>query len=248
MRKIARLLPLSLLLFALPAGLLANDNNVPKPAQRDPTADSLVLAAGFLEGHPDLRFRQRGLDEYGKKNHPKAFQLFQKAAYYSDKPSQAIVGEMLWVGLGIPRDRGSAYVWMDLAAERGYRSFVEKRDLYWSLLDGRERARAQATAPSVRAEYADSAAEPRLARALRMERGKMTGSRLGSLSTPIQISVPGVGTFEGSRFYNPQYWDPEQYRAWNDSIWKELRFGQVNVGDVEQVGNAEAPGQSPTGP
>ena len=248
MRKIARLLPLSLLLFALPAGLLANDNNVPKPAQRDPTADSLVLAAGFLEGHPDLRFRQRGLDEYGKKNHPKAFQLFQKAAYYSDKPSQAIVGEMLWVGLGIPRDRGSAYVWMDLAAERGYRSFVEKRDLYWSLLDEMERARAQAMGASVRAEYADSATEPRLARALRMERGKMTGSRLGSPSAPIQISVPGVGTLEGSRFYNAQYWDPKQYRAWNDSIWKELRFGTVDVGDVEQVRGAEAPGQSPTGP
>lgn len=248
MRKTTRLLPLSLLLLVLPVGLLANDNSGPKPPQRDPTADSLMVAAGFLEGHPDLRFRQRGLDEYGRENHPEAFQLFRKAAYYSDKPSQAIVGEMLWAGLGAAKDRGLAYVWMDLAAERGYRSFVEKRDLYWSLLDGRERARAQATAPSVRAEYADSAAEPRLARALRMERGKMTGSRLGSLSTPIQISVPGVGTFEGSRFYNPQYWDPEQYRAWNDSIWKELRFGQVNVGDVEQVGNAEAPGQSPTGP
>jgi hypothetical protein len=120
--------------------------------------------------------------------------------------------------------------------------------LYWSLLDEVERARAQATGSSIRDEYADSTAEPRLARALRMERGKMTGSRLGSASTPIQIFVPGVGTLEGSRFYNPQYWDPEQYRAWNDSIWKELRFGQVNVGDVEQVRNAEAPGQSPTEP
>lgn len=248
MHKNTRLLPLSLLLFAMPVGLLANGSNAPKPAQRDPTADSLVVAAGFLEGHPDLRFRQRGLDEYGKENHPQAFQLFQKAAYYSDKPSQAIVGEMLWVGLGVPKDRGLAHVWMELAAERGYRNFVEKRDLYWSLLDEMERARAQAAGPSVRAEYADSAAEPRLARALRMERGRMTGSRLGSPSAPIQIFVPGVGTLEGSRFYNPQYWDPKQYRAWNDSIWKELSFGQVNVGNVEQVGNAEAPGHSPTEP
>lgn len=228
----AKYLPLLLLLSASCIDAAAAKRPSRQP---DPTEDSLMIAAGFLEGHPDLRLRQRGLDEYGDRNHPEAFRLFRKAGWYSDKPSQAIVGEMLWIGLGVPRDRALAYVWMALAAERGYRSFVEKRDLYWSALTEMERVRARAEAPGIRAEYADAAAEPRLAQALRLERSRMTGSRLGSLSAPLQIYVPGVGTLDGTKFYNPKYWDPQQYRAWNDAIWKDLRIGQVNVGDAEQV-------------
>lgn len=231
---------LACVLFAVSSAVQAGK----PPAPRDPTEDSLMVAAGFLEGHPDLRLRQRGLDKYGDKNHSEAFRLFQKAAWYSDKPSQAIVGEMLWVGLGVPRDRGLAYAWMALAAERDYRSFVEKRNLYWNLLTEMERTQARASEAAIRAEYADAVAEPRLARALRQERSRMTGSRLGSLSAPLQIHVPGVGTMDGSRFYNPQYWDPKQYRAWNDAIWKDLRIGQVNVGGVEQV---DSPSPSPQG-
>lgn len=233
MRPTRCLLLLILSLASVPGPLAAQ-------GQANPSLNPRMVAAGFLDSHPDLRYRTRGLEEYGKKNFSEAFLEFQRAAYYSDKPSQAIVGEMYWIGLGAPEDRALAYVWMDLAAERGYRAFSAKRERYWNELDQAERERAVAQAPEIRAEYADSAAGPRLATVLLRERRRMTGSRLGSRSSPLQIVVPGVGTIDGSEYYNPKYWEPEQYRAWQDSIWQELRTGRVDVGTVEQVSDDPA--------
>ncbi len=221
------------LLLCIASGTVAAQRS--QPSQKDPTIDPKMVAAGFLDSHPDLLYRSRGLERYGEKNHPEAFKQFKRAAWYSDKPSQAIIGEMLWIGLGADKDRGLAYVWMDLAAERGYRSFSEKRDMYWQQLDEHERARAKQQGPAIRAEYADAVAGERLASVLRRERRQMTGSRLGSSTSPLVVYVPGVGSIDGSQYYNPKYWDPVQYREWQDSIWTEVRIGRVNVGDVEQV-------------
>ncbi|WP_144409193.1 sel1 repeat family protein [Pseudoxanthomonas suwonensis] len=229
------LAPLLLAVLTIPtAPLLAQQ----KARGGDPTIDPMLVAAGFLDSHPDLLHRSRGLDAYGKKDHEKAFNAFKRAAWYSDKPSQAIVGEMLWIGLGTEKDRALAHVWMSLAAERGYRSFSEKRDLYWQQLDETERARAESEGPAIRAEYADSVAEPRLAVVLRRELNKATGSRVGSATSPVQIVVPGVGTIDSTQYYNPRYWDPKQYREYQDSIWHDVRIGRVDVGDVEQVRDA----------
>jgi hypothetical protein len=234
---------LSLLFTAVP-GLAAAEG---KSQQINPTIDPLMIAAGFLDSHPDLRYRTRGLDEYEDRKYPEAFSEFQRAAYYSDKPSQAIVGEMLWIGLGATQDRALAYVWMGLAAERGYTSFSEKHRRYWSELDEGERARALKQGPAIRAEYADAVAEQRLNAVLLRERKKVTGSRLGYTGNPVQISVPGVGTLDSSQYYHPKFWDPKQYRALQDSIWKEVRIGRVDVGEVEQVSNGY-PGQPPRSP
>lgn len=236
---------LSLLLIASP-GLVAAES---KPQQINPTIDPLMIAAGFLDSHPDLRYRTRGLEEYEERNFPEAFREFQQAAYYADKPSQAIVGEMLWIGLGTTQDRALAHVWMGLAAERGYISFSEKHQRYWNELNEVERARALKEAPAIQAMYADAVAQERLDAILRRERKKVTGSRLGYTGNPVQVSVPGVGTLDGSQYYHAKFWDPKQYRALQDSIWKEARIGRVDVGEVEQV-PAGDPGQAkqPTTP
>jgi uncharacterized protein len=231
------------LLFTATSGLAAEG----KHQQINPTIDPLMVAAGFLDSHPDLRYRTRGLDEYEDRNYQKAFSEFQRAAYYSDKPSQAIVGEMLWIGLGTAQDRALAYVWMGLAAERGYTSFSEKHQHYWNELDDGERKRALEEGPAIHAEYADSVAEDRLNAVLLLERKKVTGSRLGYTGNPLQISVPGVGTLDGSQYYHPKFWDPKEYRALQDSIWKKVRIGRVNIGEVEQVSNGTS-GQLPPSP
>ena len=228
-----RLLFLLLFAIAFPAAVLGQDKAT--PVRQNPTIDPMLVAAGFLDSHPDLLYRSRGLDAYGEKDHKKAFREFKRAALYSDKPSQAIVGEMLWIGLGTAMDRGLAYVWMDLAAERGYTSFATKRDMYWQQLNAVERARAESEGTAIRAEYSDAAAAPRLNAVLLRERRKMTGSRVGTASNPMRIVVPGVGTIDGSQYYDPKYWEPELYRRWHNSIWTDLKIGRVNVGEVEQV-------------
>lgn len=143
---------------------------------------------------------------------------------------------MLWIGLGATQDRALAYAWMELAAERGYRSFSEKRDRYREAMTPEERARADRESPALRAEYADAAAEPRQAAAMRRERQSLSGSRLGSTATPVRIVVPGVGTLDSTEYYQAKYWEPALYREWQDSIWQEVRIGRVSVGDIEAVG------------
>lgn len=201
----------------------------------DPITDDTLVAGGFLEGHPDLRYRNSGLEAYSRKAFTEAIEQFKRAAWYADKPSQAVVGEMYWDGMGVAQDRALGLVWMDLAAERGYDFFSRKRDYYWNTLSEAERKRALAAARGIHREYADEAAEPRLAAALRRARGKMTGSRVGSMSSSVQIIVPGYGSIDATRFYDPQLWDPKQYREWQDTYWVDLKVGQVTVGDVERV-------------
>lgn len=230
-----------LLAFALLAPAQAIAQQPAKPAAADPLTDDTLIAAGFLEGHPDLRYRNAGLEAYSRKAFIDAIEQFKRAAWYADKPSQAVVGEMYWDGMGVAQDRALGLVWMDLAAERGYDFFSRKRDYYWNTLSEAERKRALAAAREIHREYADEAAEPRLAAALRRERGKMTGSRVGSMSSSVQIIVPGYGSIDATRFYDPQFWDPKQYREWQDTYWVDLKVGQVTVGDVEQV----APGTKP---
>lgn len=216
------------LLFCLPMQAMAQ-------ASADPDTDDTMLAAGFLEGHPDLLYRSQGLEAYGEKEYAKAIERFRKAAHFGDKASQAIVGEMLWSGLGAERDRVMALVWMDLAAERGYPRFVNTRNGYWNALTPAERQRARNLADNLYADYGDAVTEPRLARALRRERAKMSGSRVGSLSSNVQVVIPGHGSIDGSKFYDPKYWDPKQYRAWHDNFWETIPVGTVTVGEPEKL-------------
>lgn len=239
---------LALLLPSATAGAQQPPGN--RAVVADPTTEDVMVAGGFLDGHPDLRYRNDGLNAYGNKEFAKALELFKRAAWYGDKPSQAVVGEMYWDGVGVTQDRVLGLIWMDLAAERGYDFFSKKRDYYWNALSAQDRTLALGMARSVHAEYADQAAEPRLAAALRRERSKMTGSRVGSLTSAVQIIVPGYGSIDATRFYDPQFWDPKQYRAWQDTYWTDLKVGRVTVGtpvreDVPPPADSAAPAEKP---
>lgn len=206
-----------------------------------------MLDAGFLTGHPDLRYRLLGLKKFKAGETPTAFRLYQRAAYYADKPSQGMVAEMLWTGQGVARDRALAYAWMDLAAERGYAGFRGLRELYWSELNEEERARALREGEDIYAKYGDAVAQSRLATVLRRERRRMTGSRAGFTGN-LQIHIPGPNGFiaiDGSRFYDERFWDPRQYQAWHDSAWMNPRVGRVDVGEIQKVGEHDPASRIP---
>lgn len=223
-------------IFLLPCIALMTGLPAPRAhAQADPADNATMLAAGFMEGHPDLLHRSQGLQAYERGDYPKAIERFRLAAQYADKASQAIVGEMLWAGRGVEQDRVMALAWMDVAAERGYPRFVNTRNGYWNALSPPERQRARNLVDNLYAEYGDAVAEPRLARALRRTRNSLTGSRLGSQTSNVQIVVPGQGSIDASQFYNPRFWDPKQYRAWHDQFWENAREGKVDVGDPEKL-------------
>ena len=212
-----------------------------------------MTSEAFLSGHPDLRYRLLGLDEIKQGKHANAFRFFQRAAYYADKPSQGMVAEMLWTGQGVPRDQALAYAWMDLAAERGYLPFLGARERYWAGLSEAERVRAVEEGQAVYSTYGDAAAKPRIASILRRARKEVTGSRTGSVGS-LQVYVAGPSGFEridGSKFYDPKYWDSEKYQAWQDAIWMKPRIGRVTVGEVDAVRDgkpADGTSRVPTSP
>ncbi|GGJ96359.1 sel1 repeat family protein [Luteimonas terricola] len=230
------------LLLALLPFAYAQASEPANPAPQDPTDDPLVIAAGFLNAHPDLQYRMYGLEAYKAGRHEKALAYFKRASFFADKPSQGMVAEMYWNGQGQPQDRVQAYIWMDLAAERGYTGFLGLRERYWTALDEAERALAIEMGQEVYARFGDAASKPRMAATLRRAAKRMTGSRTGRGIGNLQVIVPGPGGTEmildGTKFYDPRYWDPEEYQKWQDSVWAHPRIGRVSVGELESIGTA----------
>lgn len=196
----------------------------------------------FLSAHPDLHWRSEGVRAWREGERERALELFLRAARYGDKPAQAMVAEMYWLGEGVTRDRARAYAWMDLAAERVYRRFLVGREQYWAELDEAERERALAVAEEIYDDYGDAVAKPRLERVLIRARRSVTGSRTGFIGT-LQVQVAGPGgtpiVIDGDRFYDPQYWEPERHWAWQDDVWQAPPRGRVTVGELERIAAPE---------
>ncbi|HVI59394.1 MAG TPA: hypothetical protein VM619_11080 [Luteimonas sp.] len=226
------------LLALLPLATAVAGNGKKPSVPPDPSTDPVMTGAGFLDWHPDLRFRARGMVAYNDHDDAKALHDFQRAAYYADKASQAMVAEMLWNGRGAARDRPLAYAWMDLAAERGYPVFIAVRERYWRELDAGERTCAVEAGRAVYARYGDKVAKPRIAAQLRRGRGQVTGSRTGFVGN-LSIIVPGPGgtmlRIDPEVYYAARYWEPRKYQKWQDAMWRDPRIGHVTVGDVEAV-------------
>jgi hypothetical protein len=233
---------LGLLLLLVVATVAAKDE-VADSLPPDPSLNPDLLEAGILQNYPDLMFRQWGMRALNEKNHDRAWAYFRRASYYADKPSQGMVAEMLWEGRGVPQDRAMAYVWMDLAAERGYPLFVASREMYWAELTEDERERALIEGQQVYARFGDEAAKVRYANQLRWKQKAATGSHLGGFAgTAVRIGKPGIDEddsdagFDASKFYDPQNFDADKYWQRTDRVWSRLRNPRVTVGELEQAG------------
>lgn len=229
--RLARHLLTAALAAALPALPAA-------AASDDPAADRELVSAGFLTGHPDMKYRLMGLQAFKAGKNDDALRYFQRAAYFADKPAQGMVAEMLWKGEGVPQDRALAYAWMDLAAERGYVGFLGLRETYWAALSPAERERAIDEGQALYARYGDAAAQPRIASRLRQQRRSITGSRTGfagNVKIYFGNGEVGFSQMDGTKFFDDKYWDPKKYQAWTDSIWQQPRIGTVSVGEASAL-------------
>lgn len=233
-------MPRSLSLLALLVIAFAPAQAAPPVVPAEPTEDPMLITAGFLSHHQDLKYRLLGLKAYDARRFGDAMQYFRRAAFFADKPAQGMVAEMYWNGDGVPRDRALAYAWMDLAAERGYAGFLGMRERYWAQLGPAERARALREGEQVYARFGDAAAKPRYEAQLRQGRRQMTGSRTG-FNRGVQIEIPGPGgsqMIEGSKYYDERYWDAQKYWAWQDRLWMKPLIGRVEVGPAEVMREA----------
>lgn len=221
------------LLAVLSASAFAAQNAVPP----DPIEDPLLITAGFLDHHQDMKYRLLGIEALGEKRYEEAMKYFRRASFFADKPSQGMVAEMYWNGQGVARDPALAYAWMDLAAERGYVWFIKHRERYWKSLDAAQRERAIQEGQALYARFGDAAAKPRYEHQLRVGRREMTGSRTGFRGN-VQIQVPGpagMQMIEGSKFYDDRYWDAKKYWAWQDRVWRNPDGVRITIGEIEQL-------------
>jgi len=207
----------------------------------NPEEQPLLITAGFLDHHQDLKYRMLGMEAYKAGKHEQAMRFFRRASFFADKPSQGMVAEMYWKGEGAPRDPVQAYIWMDLAAERGYRGFLLMRERYWKAMNEAERARAIEQGEALYARFGDAAAKPRYEHQLRIGKREMTGSRTG-FNRGVTIEIPGPAgnqSIEGSKFYDERYWDAKKYWAWQDKLWMKPRIGRVTIGEIEEIEDAD---------
>lgn len=215
----------------------------PVCAQDEGSPKAQVLTESFLAAHPDVKYRMEGLTALDQGKPELAYLAFRRASKFADKASQAMVGDMLWTGNGTAEDRALAYVWMDLAAERGYTMFVSKREKYWAQLDADQQARARREGLAVYDEFGDEAAKPRLERKLDRARRKITGSRTGFVGA-LKIMIPGPGgwtTIDGDTYYADHYWRPKAYFAWQDQVWSAPPAGVVDIGPMStEAGTGES--------
>lgn len=208
---------------------------VPLAAQAERVPDALMLASeGFLDAHPDLKYRQLGLKAWESGDYETAIKHFKRGARFADKPSQGMMAEMLWRGEGVAQNRAEAYAWMDLAAERHFRPMLIQRELYWEALSAQEREQALELGKALYEEYGDAHAKKRLETRMRVAKKKTAGSRTGFVGN-VMINIPTPGgnfTIDGSSYYHPDFWEPARYWAWQEKGWKDPPRGMVDVGPL----------------
>ncbi|HET9483053.1 MAG TPA: hypothetical protein VFO79_03780 [Xanthomonadales bacterium] len=157
---------------------------------------ALVQAAGagsFAESHPDQYFRNRAADAAAEGRMSAALADFRRAAHYADKPSQLALAFAYWNGEGVAPDRPTAYVWADLASERGVPAFLAVRETMWNKLTDAERERALDVGRELAKTYADATAKRRMEHRLRHGQRQKTGSRTGST-----VYATGVAALDSS--------------------------------------------------
>lgn len=178
-----------------------------------------------------------------------AAKSFRIASRYADKYSQHRLSLLYWHGVGVTADRVMAYVWADLAAERGYPQFLAIRESMWRELTPEQQAEVPKRGRGIVDEYADAVAKPRFERALAQGKRQRTGSRTGFDAGALISTVgPGnqlfgsIGGVNLKGMYDASRTDPQKYWAFEDKVWKE---GLVTVGEIEDAPKSRKPESDP---
>lgn len=218
------------------------------------TFDSNML---FAAGHPNERSRLHGIKAYNDGRMGDAHRHFRRGAHYGDKLSQYFLSLIYWHGEGVATDPVLAYIWSDLAAERGNQPLLAHRESIWASLSSEQRLEATERGIALYDRYGDAAAIPRTNAQIRRFAASKTGTRVGSDSTRMGIAlgrarnvgegeaggqanllIPIEPLFKVSQatFYGAARTRPSQYWLEQNRILESmLGSGKVNVGEVEPV-------------
>lgn len=175
-----------------------------------------------------------------------AVKLFRIAARYADKYSQLRLALSYWQGTGVARDQVEAYLWADLAAERGYPLFLAVREQMWRELTPEQQAAALQRGPALHAQFGDAIAKQRFKWKLARSASRAHAKRIDGVTVSSGKWLRGmVDSFEEQEAwrlaYAPSRVEPDQYWAIEDRIMTKGVGTNVTVtvGDVEEVAPAK---------
>ncbi|HEY0502137.1 MAG TPA: hypothetical protein VGD42_01470 [Lysobacter sp.] len=211
--------------------------------------DAVVMAS---KDKPNELQRVFGLKSYLRGDGEDAIGHFMTAARYADKYSQHYLSLMYWHGAEVAEDRAQAYVWADLAAERGSRTLLLIREKMWLLMTPQEQQRALALGEDFYTRFGDAAAKPRAEGLMRAFARDMTGSRLSYRNQMMEIAgkplngifMPEIGTNTGAYMIADAVAPEQLYGETGglnfDGYWKEQDalldgIGSTAVGPVSPV-------------
>lgn len=160
----------------------------------------------------NYRYRLYGHLAAAERRWPNAANDFRIAAGYADKYSQHRLSLLYWHGVGVEKDRVQAYLWADLAAERGYTEFLAVRERMWRQLDEAERAAAIERGPALYEHYGDPAAKQR----------QKYQWLLGQATSLLRRERLAVVDFE-------DYWQKV------DAPWVPPKNATVTIGEIEEI-------------
>lgn len=218
--------------------------------------DEYDQLAKMAANHPNELHRIYAAKAAANGDWSDAAKHFRKAARYADKYSQHRLSMLYWHGVGVGKDPVEAYVWADIAAERGYPQFLAIREKMWAALTPEQQAAVPARGDALYREFGDPAAKPRFAAALAKGKSKVTGSRTGfanhlavvTRGTGISLFGDGGGV-NLERMYEASRTDPKKYWEFEDHAWKNVT---VTIGDFQSTSKqpaepakTEAPAKTP---
>ncbi|MGE3104813.1 MAG: hypothetical protein AB7F83_07270 [Lysobacterales bacterium] len=184
-----------------------------------------VLRVG--NGHPNELHRLLAQRAYASGNQRLAAEQFRLAAGFADKFSQHRLSLMHWNGQGVSRDRVLAYVWADLAAERGTPNLLANRERIWQQLSVAEREQVGRIGPDYQAEFGDAVAKRRALVAMRRSANQRGGSYVGWNGNIAEVPVPfsaqlnQLDTSIPLAMYADERADPERYWRSQDAMLAE---------------------------
>jgi hypothetical protein len=215
--------------------------------------DAYQSALLQASGHPNELNRWHGIWNYDNGRQDEALKYFLRAAAYGDKLSQHFLALMYWNGDGVDRDPVQAYVWADLAAERGNSpDLIRVREHIWHELTPTQQAQSVEMGQGYYERYGDQVAQRRTNTEIRRFARTQTGSRVGLLTSRLEVNAgrPDLWAGGGRSSYGPlqatgtefyadsrtrptEYWQAEDLSL--GALMKRIGAGEVKVGDVDVV-------------
>lgn len=212
------------------------------PAADADAAKKFDVRFALSTHHPNERHRLYAQVATADGRLSDAVKLFRIAARYADKYSQLRLALIYWQGTGAAQDRAEAYVWADLAAERGYPLFLAIREQMWRELTPEQQAAALQRGPALHAQFGDAIAKQRFKWKLARSASRAHAKRIEGVQVSsgkwLRDMVDSFDEQDAWKVaYAPSRVDPEQYWAIEDRIMTKGVGSNVTVtvGDVEEV-------------